>query len=149
VTEPARSLLGVSGVHVQRFPEFVDLRGSLTSGELPGDAVPFVPRRWFMVYDVPSREVRGEHAHRICHQFLICVSGQIMVAVDDGHHRGEVLLDTPTLGVYLPPMVWGSQFRYDQESVLLVLASHLYDPDDYIREYESFLIEAEASSSSA
>jgi UDP-2-acetamido-3-amino-2,3-dideoxy-glucuronate N-acetyltransferase len=145
---PAHTSLGVSGVHLQRFVKVGDLRGSLTSGELPSDAVPFVPKRWFIVYDVPSREIRGEHAHRVCHQFLICVSGQVTVAVDDGHHRAEVLLDDPTLGIYLPPMTWGSQFRYDSNAVLLVLASHPYDPADYIREYDSFLAEAGASSSS-
>jgi UDP-2-acetamido-3-amino-2,3-dideoxy-glucuronate N-acetyltransferase len=146
-TEPAlgdagpqgsRTDMGVSGVYVSRFPEFTDLRGSLTAGELPGDSVPFVPQRWFLVYGVPSREVRGEHAHRVCQQFLICVSGSVTVAVDDGARRGEVTLDAPTLGVYIPPLVWASQFRYDADSVLLVLASHVYDSADYIRDYEEF-----------
>jgi UDP-2-acetamido-3-amino-2,3-dideoxy-glucuronate N-acetyltransferase len=137
--------LGVPGVHVQRFSEFTDLRGSLTSGELSSDEVPFAAKRWFMVYDVPSREVRGEHAHRVCHQFLVCVSGSVKVAVDDGRHRSEVLLSTPTLGIYIPPMVWGSQFCYESESVLLVFASHPYDPDDYIREYDTFLMEVDPS----
>jgi dTDP-4-dehydrorhamnose 3,5-epimerase-like enzyme len=137
--------LGVPGVHVQRFSEFTDLRGSLTSGELCSEDVPFVAKRWFMVYDVPSREVRGEHAHRMCHQFLVCVSGSVKVAVDDGRHRGEVLLNNPTLGIYVPPMVWGSQFSYEPDSVLLVFASHPYDPDDYIREYDAFLMEVDPS----
>jgi UDP-2-acetamido-3-amino-2,3-dideoxy-glucuronate N-acetyltransferase len=140
--------LSVPGVHIVRFSEFADLRGRLTVGELPDDGIPFIPKRWFMVYDVPSREVRGEHAHRICHQFLICVSGQVSVAVDDGLHRGEVLLDAPTLGIYVPPLVWASQFRYDADAVLLVLASHAYDPDDYIREYDSFLAEVTTASPS-
>lgn len=139
--EPGREMLGVSGVYLERFSEFSDLRGRLTAGELPGDAVPFEPRRWFLVYDVPSREVRGEHAHRICHQFLICVSGQVNVAVDDGVDRGEVVLDSPTTGLYVPPRVWASQYRYDDDTVLLVLASHSYDPDDYIRRYDVFLNE--------
>jgi acetyltransferase-like isoleucine patch superfamily enzyme/dTDP-4-dehydrorhamnose 3,5-epimerase-like enzyme len=147
-SESGRTELAVRGVHVQRFAEFSDLRGSLTAGELPGESVPFVPRRWFLVYDVPSREVRGEHAHRVCHQFLVCVAGRVSVAVDDGEHRGEVLLDEPTLGVYIPPLVWGSQFRYDADSVLLVLASHPYDASDYIREYDSFLREVAGSSPS-
>lgn len=138
-SDPKTMTLGVPGVHVQRFGEFTDLRGSLTVGELPSDEVPFIPKRWFMVYDVPSREVRGEHAHRICHQFLVCVSGSVHVAVDDGQHRSEVILSKPTLGIYVPPLVWCSQFRYDAGSVLLVLASHLYDPNDYIREYDVFL----------
>jgi dTDP-4-dehydrorhamnose 3,5-epimerase-like enzyme len=131
--------LDVHGVQIQRFAEFSDLRGRLTAGELPNDGLPFVPRRWFLVYDVPSQEIRGEHAHRLCHQFLICIAGTVTVAVDDGERRAEVVLDAPTLGIYIPPLVWGSQFRYDADAVLLVLASHPYDADDYIREYDSFL----------
>ncbi len=138
---PGLTRLSVRNAHVQRFAEYSDLRGRLTAGEAPSDAVPFVPRRWFLVYDVPSREVRGEHAHRECHQFLICVSGRVVVSVDDGENRAEVLLDHPSLGVYVPPLVWGSQYRYDSDAVLLVLASHPYDADDYIREYDSFLAE--------
>jgi acetyltransferase-like isoleucine patch superfamily enzyme/dTDP-4-dehydrorhamnose 3,5-epimerase-like enzyme len=140
--EAGQTPLPVRGVHLQRFPEFADLRGRLSSGEVPGDGVPFAPRRWFLVYDVPSREVRGEHAHKACDQFLICVSGQVMVAVDDGEERAEVLLDAPTLGVYVPAGIWASQFRYSAEAVLLVLASHPYDPDDYIRDYDEFLASA-------
>ena len=138
--------LPVANAYTYRFDEFADLRGSLTAGEFHNDAVPFIPARWFLVHEVPSRDVRGEHAHRECHQFLICVSGQMTVAVDDGRNRGEVLLDQPSLGIYIPPMVWGSQFRYDPGAVLLVFASHAYDPDDYIREYEEFLVEAARSS---
>ncbi len=134
-----KTSLAVRDVHVQRFPEYADLRGQLSSGDLPSEGVPFSPQRWFMVYGVPSREVRGEHAHRVCEQFLICVSGQVMVAVDDGENRAEVLLDSPTLGIYIPAGVWASQFRYDADAVLLVLASHPYDPDDYIRNYDEFL----------
>lgn len=139
--KPGRTSLGVGGVHLQRFAGFADLRGRLTAGELPSEEIPFTPQRWFLVYDVPSREVRGEHAHRVCHQFLVCVHGSVQVAVDDGEQRGEAVLDEPTLGIYLPPGIWGSQFRYDSDAVLLVLASHPYDPDDYIRDYDTFLKE--------
>lgn len=140
-SEPGKTELGVGTAHVQRFAAFSDLRGRLTAGEFPAEAIPFTPQRWFLVYDVPSREIRGEHAHRVCHQFLLCVSGQVTVSVDDGRNRGEVLLDDPTLGIYIPPLVWGSQYRYDAAAALLVLASHPYDPDDYIREYDQFLRE--------
>ncbi|MGC1851835.1 MAG: WxcM-like domain-containing protein [Solirubrobacterales bacterium] len=139
--KPGRTALGVGEVHLQRFAGFADLRGRLTAGELPSEEIPFTPQRWFLVYDVPSREVRGEHAHRVCHQFLVCVHGSVQVAVDDGQQRGEAVLDEPTLGIYLPPGIWGSQFRYDSDAVLLVLASHPYDPDDYIRDYDTFLKE--------
>ena len=130
----------VDGVTVHRFAEIPDLRGTLTSGLIgtAGD-VPFAVRRWFLVYDVPTREVRGEHAHRSCHQFLICVAGTVAIAVDDGTHRHDVLLDGPAVGVYVPPLTWSTQYRYDQGATLLVFASHEYDPDDYIREYDEFL----------
>jgi UDP-2-acetamido-3-amino-2,3-dideoxy-glucuronate N-acetyltransferase len=133
--------LGVEGVHLQRFSEFEDLRGSLTAGEMPSEGIPFAPQRWFLVYDVPSREVRGEHAHRVCHQFLVCVSGQVSVAVDDGANRADVLLNSPAVGLYVSPLVWASEYRYEDGAALLVLASHPYDPDDYIRDYDSFLRE--------
>jgi UDP-2-acetamido-3-amino-2,3-dideoxy-glucuronate N-acetyltransferase len=138
---PGRESLGVEGVHLQRFRRVEDLRGSLTAGEMPTEGIPFSPQRWFLVYDVPGREVRGEHAHRVCHQFLVCVAGRVSVAVDNGSNRAEVLLDNPSMGIYVPPMVWASEYRYEDGAVLLVLASHLYDPDDYIRDYESFLTE--------
>ena len=141
---PSTTALPVRGALVQRVAEASDLRGRLTAGEMPSEGVPFTPKRWFLVYDVPSREVRGEHAHRVCHQFLVCVAGRVTVAVDDGEHRAEVLLDHPALGVYIPPLVWASQFRYDADAVLLVLASHPYDAGDYIREYDSFLAEVGA-----
>lgn len=140
-TEPQSTPLAVDGVHLQRFSAFSDLRGRLTAGEMPTDAIPFTPKRWFLVYDVPSREVRGEHAHRVCHQFLVCVHGRVNVAVDDGKRRAEAVLDDPTAGIYVPPRIWGSQFRYEEDAVLLVLASHPYDPDDYIRDYDTFLQE--------
>jgi UDP-2-acetamido-3-amino-2,3-dideoxy-glucuronate N-acetyltransferase len=143
--QPATVELDVRGVRLERFAEYSDLRGSLTVGDLPDDAIPFAPRRWFLVYDVPNQEVRGEHAHRVCHQFLICVSGSMTVAVDDGERRTEVTLDSPTLGLYVPPLVWASQFHYGPDSVLLVLASHPYDASDYIRDYELFLAAATAA----
>lgn len=137
--EPGVMPLGVRGVHLRRFEGYSDLRGHLAVGEMPNDGIPFEPKRWFVVYDVPGREVRGEHAHRSCHQLLICVHGQVKVAVDDGESRAEVDLDDPTLGIYVPPLVWASQFGYEPGSVLLVLASDPYDPDDYIRDYQGFL----------
>ena len=147
--EPGATEVGVDGVTVHRFAEFADLRGSLTAGHFESpDGVPFTVRRWFVVYDVPTREVRGEHAHRVCHQFLICTSGSVMVAVDDAEHRREVLLDRPSVGIYIPPLVWATQYRYDKDATLLVFASHEYDPDDYIREYGTFLDERERAAHS-
>lgn len=127
----------VAGVSLHRMPRIVDIRGSLTVGEFDRN-IPFAVKRYFMVFDVPSIETRGEHAHRVCHQFLICVRGSCAVVADDGEHRQEFLLDRPDVGVYLPPMVWGIQYKYSADAVLLVYASHHYDSTDYIRNYAEF-----------
>jgi dTDP-4-dehydrorhamnose 3,5-epimerase-like enzyme len=126
------------GVQVLDAPIVADLRGSLVAHEL-ADLLPFTPARSFVVFDVPSQHVRGEHAHRQCWQFLTCVHGQVTVHVDDGERRAEVVLDTPGRGVVVPPMVWASQFGYSPDAVLVVLASLPYDPTDYIRDYEEYL----------
>lgn len=128
-------------VRLHRMPRFVDLRGALSVGEFGRD-LPFVPKRYFLVFDVPSRETRGEHAHRQCHQFLVCVHGSVRVLADDGRTRREFTLDAPDQGLHLPPMTWGTQYRYSPDAVLLVFASHEYDDADYIRDYDDFLAEA-------
>ena len=127
----------VAGVSYHRMPKVLDIRGSLTVGEFDR-SIPFAVKRYFMVFDVPSMETRGEHAHRVCHQFLICVRGSCAVVADDGTHRQEFLLDRPDVGVHLPPMVWGIQYKYSADAVLLVFASHHYDSADYIRNYAEF-----------
>ena len=132
--------VGVRGVSVVKLPLVVDLRGSLSFAET-GQFLPFIPQRYFLVFDVPSREVRGEHAHRTCHQFLVCIKGSCSVMVDDGQHRAEVLLDRPNLGVHVPPMVWATEYKYSADAVLLVLASDVYKAEDYIRDYDLFLKE--------
>lgn len=123
---------------LHQLPKIVDMRGSLTVGEFDR-SIPFAASRYFMVFDVPSVETRGEHAHRECHQFLICVSGQVNVVADDGKSRREFILDRPDMGLHLPPMTWGIQYKYSQDAVLLVFASHYYDGADYIRDYDEFL----------
>ena len=128
----------VDGVTLHRMHVVPDLRGSLTVGEFQRQ-IPFTPLRYFIVFGVPSRETRGEHAHRQCHQFLVCVRGSCTVVADDGQRRVEVRLDSLDTGLYLPPMIWGVQYQYSSDAELLVFASHHYDADDYIRDYEDFL----------
>lgn len=129
---------GVRGVSLKQMPRFSDLRGALSVGEFEKD-LPFLPKRYFLVFDVPSRETRGEHAHKRCHQFLVCVKGSVRVLADDGARREEFTLDSPSLGIHLPPMTWGTQYKYSEDAVLLVFASEGYDADEYIRDYAEFL----------
>ena len=140
---PAKVEVGTTATHVKgvmlhHLPCVPDIRGSLTVGEF-GRSIPFAAKRYFMVFDVPSMETRGEHAHRECHQFLICVRGNCAVVADDGTNRQEFQLDRPDVGLHLSPMVWGIQYKYSTDAVLLVFASHYYDSADYIRNYADFI----------
>jgi acetyltransferase-like isoleucine patch superfamily enzyme/dTDP-4-dehydrorhamnose 3,5-epimerase-like enzyme len=128
---------GVRGVTIHPLTNARDLRGSLTAAEFSN--LPFIPGRLFTVHDVPSESVRGSHAHRDCSQFLVCLAGTLSCLVDDGAVREEIRLANSELGLYIPPMIWSTQWRYSRDAVLLVLASHPYDPADYIRDYEEFL----------
>jgi len=128
----------VKDVTLHELREVQDMRGNLSVGDF-GDQIPFQAARYFLVYDVPSKEIRGEHAHRQCAQFLISVKGSIHAVADDACNREEFVLDKPSLGLFLPPMTWGIQYRYSPDAVLLVFASERYDPADYIRDYGEFL----------
>jgi hypothetical protein len=130
----------VDGVSIHYQPIVRDMRGDLSVGEFLKD-IPFIPKRYFFVFNVPSKETRGEHAHRTCHQFLICVRGSCAVVVDDGTQRMEISLDTLAKGVHIPPMVWGIQYKYSADAVLIVFASHYYVAADYIRNYADFIRE--------
>jgi len=128
----------VQGVVLYRLPLVNDLRGMLSFGEV-GRPVPFEVKRYFLVFDVATEQVRGEHAHRTLHQFLVCVHGRCAIVADDGANRQEFLLDSPQIGIHIPPMTWAVQYKYSADGVLMALASDIYDPADYIRDYAEFL----------
>jgi acetyltransferase-like isoleucine patch superfamily enzyme/dTDP-4-dehydrorhamnose 3,5-epimerase-like enzyme len=130
--------VGVGDVALHRLMQVQDIRGHLSVGEFSRD-IPFKPKRYFLVFNVPSEKTRGEHAHHKCHQFLICVKGSCAVVVDDGKSRCEVFLDSPDMGVHLPPLIWGIQYKYSSDAVLLVFTSDFYDASDYIRDYAKFI----------
>lgn len=146
--QPSVVPLGVGGVTLHRFKFLQDPRGDLSVGEFARE-IPFLPKRYFLVMNVPSDKTRGEHAHRECHQFLVCVKGSCAVVVDDLKQRCEIVLDSPDAGVHLPPMTWGIQYKYSSDAVLLVFASHYYDAADYIRDYDEFVAEKRAAQESA
>ncbi len=139
-TEVSTSVIDGTNLNAARLielPVVDDLRGTLSFGEY-GCHLPFLPQRYFIVYDVPSKDIRGEHAHKKLEQFLVCIRGSCSVFVDNGADRSEVRLEAPSTGLYLPAMTWATQFRYSADAILLVLASDAYDPDDYIRDYDQF-----------
>lgn len=130
--------LVVERVKQIKLPRIEDMRGSLTFGEY-GQHLPFEPKRYFVIFEVPALEVRGEHAHKQAHQFLICLRGSCSVAVDDGKSRDEITLNQPDIGIYIPPMIWATEYKFTPDAILLVLASDIYNADDYIRDYDQYL----------
>ena len=133
----------VRGVILHRLPDIEDFRGRLSFGETPRH-IPFAVHRYFLVFQVPREDIRGEHAHRTLHQFLICIHGSCRIIADDGRTRQEFVLDEPFVGLHLPPMTWAVQYRYSAGAVLLALTSAPYDPGDYIRDYAEFLAPVQA-----
>lgn len=135
----------VKGVRIYTMRTIIDTqRGNLTVGEF-GSELPFLPKRYFLTYQVPGETTRGEHAHIQCHQFLICVRGTCAVIVDDGCQREEFALGDPSVGIYVPPMVWATEYKHSHDSTLMVFASDRYDPNDYIRDYDEFLRHIQSS----
>ena len=130
--------LTVRGARLVRLPLVADARGTLTFGQT-GAHLPFVPQRYFLIADVPAGSLRGEHAHRACEQFLVCVHGSCRVVVDDARAREEITLDSPALGVHLAPVVWTTILHDTPDTTLMVLASDAYRESDYVRDYDEFL----------
>ena len=135
---PGVTQTSITGVTLHSLRAVLDMRGNLSVGEFERD-IPFKPLRYFLVFDVPTTETRGEHAHHTCHQFLIAVKGEVSVVADDGVKRQEFKLGDPSTGIYLPPMTWGIQYQYSSDAVLLVFASDYYDGADYIRDHGEFM----------
>ncbi len=121
-----------------KLPKITDLRGNLTfiEGE---NHIPFAVQRVFYLYDVPTGESRGAHAHKQLEQFLVCLSGSFDVVLDDGRASKTIHLNRPWVGLYIPPMIWAAEVNFDPGSVCLVLTSHRYDEADYYRDYDQFL----------
>lgn len=125
---------------------FVELP-KITVGERKGnltvaynnESIPFNVERVFYTYDIPGGESRGAHAHKECHQFLIAASGSFEVALDDGHNKRTVLLNRPFYGLHVPPGIWAAEQGFSSGAICLVLASHRFKAEDYIRDYEEFL----------
>ena len=123
---------------VIELPKISYRAGNITPIE--GDVhLPFDIKRVFYTYDIPGGESRGAHAHKECHQFLVAASGAFEVALDDGKNKRTVLLNRPFYGVHIPPGIWAAEQGFSSGSVCLVFASHPYEKEDYISDYQEFL----------
>jgi hypothetical protein len=100
--------------------------------------LPFPIKRIYFLYDVPSGVDRGGHAHKELQQLIIAVSGSFDLIVDDGKKKLTFNLNRPSVGVLMPSGLWRELLNFSSGSICLVLASHEYDENDYVREYEQF-----------
>ena len=122
--------------NIYNFKKVKDIRGSLIAGEF--QKIFLLQNDIFLFMTVPNNKVRGEHAHKKCHQLLSVIQGTVNIILDDGTSKTEYLLDNQALGLHIKPNIWSTQYKYSN-TILLVMASEHYDENDYIRDYDLFL----------
>lgn len=121
-----------------QLPKFLDQRGNLSFIE-EYKHIPFKIKRTYWIYDVPGGESRGGHAYRDTEEFIVALSGAFEVVLDDGEKKESFLLNRSYYGLYVPKGYWREMVNFSTNSVGLILAPTLYEPDDYIRDYDEFL----------
>lgn len=115
-----------------------DQKGNLTVVQ-SDETVPFQVKRVYYLYDVPGGEDRGSHAHKNLRQLIVAASGSFSVTLDDGKVKRTFMLNRPYQGLLVAPGIWRDLYDFSSGAICLVLASELYDADDYIRDYDSFV----------
>ena len=128
----------VHDCELMELPRIYDPGGNITPLH-GGEDLPFEIRRVFYHYDIPGGESRGAHAHKVCHQLIVAAAGAFDVFLDDVREQRVVTLNRPYYGLHVLPGIWASQREFSSSSICLVLASELYDENDYIRDYDDFL----------
>lgn len=128
----------IEDVKIIELPKFTDPRGNLSFVEQLNH-VPFEIRRTYWIYDVPGGEGRGGHAHKKLEQLIVAVSGSFTVTLDDGKCKRSFFLNRPYQGLYVKPGMWRELDDFSSGAVCMVLASEVYQVEDYIRDYDEFL----------
>ncbi|EKT63108.1 sugar 3,4-ketoisomerase [Providencia alcalifaciens] len=127
-------------INTIEFKKLGDERGSLVSLE-QNKNIPFEVKRIYYIFGTKEGVSRGFHAHKNLEQVAICVKGSCRFLLDDGKNKEEIVLDDPSIGLYISNVTWREMHDFSEDCVLVVLASELYDESDYIRDYNVFLEE--------
>jgi len=114
-----------------------DHRGTLVAVD-KYSGLPFELRRIYYIFGTEKTSSRGHHAHKELHQLAICLSGSCTMVLDNGFERESILIDSPHVGIDLPPMLWHEMHDFSDDCILLVLASDYFNEGDYIRDYQEF-----------
>ncbi len=101
--------------------------------------VPFDIKRVFFIKDVPHNCRRGQHAHKTVKQFVTCLAGTCKFILDDGKSKQTIHLSSSSQGLYIDIRIWGEMYDFSPDCILMVLASDFYDPEEYVRDYQTFL----------
>lgn len=120
-----------------QLPKILDRRGNLSFIE-EDNHIPFDIKRVFWIYDVPGGEKRGGHAYKRSEELIVALSGSFDVMLDDGDTREVVHLNRSYNGIYVPKMVWRELSNFSTNSVAMIMSSTVYNPDDYVRDYNDF-----------
>lgn len=129
--------MALDKVHIIDLPKVTDPRGNLSFIQ-NNDQIPFDIKRVYWIYDVPGGMFRDGHAFRQQHEFIVALSGSFDVVLSDGNQERRIHMSRSYYGLYVPPMTWRSIDNFSTNSVALVLSSTLYDPNDYIRDFELY-----------
>jgi dTDP-4-dehydrorhamnose 3,5-epimerase-like enzyme len=119
-------------------PKILDQRGNLSFIE-EEKHIPFKINRTYWIYDVPGGETRGGHAFKLQQELIVALSGSFDIVIDDGTKKDVFSLSRSYYGLYVPAGFWRQMQNFSTNSLALVLCSTLFDENDYIREYQSFL----------
>jgi dTDP-4-dehydrorhamnose 3,5-epimerase-like enzyme len=130
--------MNIDKCHLIDLPKILDPRGNLTFIE-GNQHIPFDISLVYYLYDVPGGAERGGHAHKALNQLIIAMSGSFDVVLDDGKNKKRVHLNRSYQGLYVCPMIWRELDNFSSGSVCMVLASNLYDEEDYYRNYDEYL----------
>lgn len=124
-------------INLIKIPQIED-EGYLFFAQYP-ESIPFKIKRIYFITKPKSGSVRGKHSHRELKQILFCLQGSVKMILDDGYQKESLILDDPSEGVILKPLIWHEMHELDKKTILLVLASDVYKAEDYVRNYDDFL----------
>ena len=127
----------LSDMKLINLPKFEDDRGNLSFVE-NNNQIPFEIKRTYLIYDVPGGQVRGGHAYKSLHEFIIALSGSFDIVLDDGKDKRVISLNRSYKGLYVPNMIWKNLENFSTNAVCMILASDFYNENDYLRDYDEY-----------